>query len=72
LNVLIILEIFYYTQNKNISNSFLLEKQVLYLTYNYKNYTRVLTKITPDGSVTYRLIDSDGYPILGNADIWIP
>jgi hypothetical protein len=37
-----------------------------------KNYTRILAKVHLDGTVTYRLIDSDGYAILGNAGIWTP
>ena len=37
-----------------------------------KNYQRVLAKVKPDGTVTYRLIDGDGYAILGNVGIWTP
>ncbi len=37
-----------------------------------KNYQRVLAKVAPDGSVSYKLVDQDGYVILGNAGIFIP
>ncbi|MBI9065004.1 MAG: hypothetical protein JEZ14_23655 [Marinilabiliaceae bacterium] len=36
------------------------------------NYQRVLAKVAPDGSVSYKLIDADGYVITGNAGIFKP
>lgn len=37
-----------------------------------KNYQRVLAKVAPDGSVTYKLVDADGYVITGNAGVFNP
>ena len=36
------------------------------------NYQRVIAKVKPDGSVAYRLINEDGYVILGNQGIFNP
>jgi len=36
------------------------------------NYKRILAKVAPDGSVSYKLIDADGYVALGNAGIFNP
>jgi len=35
-------------------------------------YTRVLAKVKPDGTVTYRLINEDGYVIRGKAGDFNP
>ena len=35
-------------------------------------YTRVLAKAAPDGTVTYRLVGSDGFVIRGNAGNFTP
>lgn len=37
-----------------------------------KGYKRVLAKVAPDGTVTYRLIDSNGFVIRGNAGNFNP
>ena len=37
-----------------------------------KNYTRILGKVAPDGSVIYSLVDEFGYVIRGNAGIFKP
>jgi hypothetical protein len=37
-----------------------------------KNYTRVLAKAAPDGSVTYQLVKADGYVVKGGAGVFIP
>ncbi|TAJ12414.1 hypothetical protein DMA11_12720 [Marinilabiliaceae bacterium JC017] len=36
------------------------------------DYKRILAKVAPDGSVTYRLVDSQGKVIRGNAGIFNP
>lgn len=36
------------------------------------NYQRVLAKVKPDGTIVYRLLNSDGYIILGNAGNFTP
>nr|AOE06509.1 hypothetical protein [uncultured bacterium]CCG00251.1 conserved hypothetical protein [uncultured Dokdonia sp.] len=36
------------------------------------DYLRVIARVQPDGSIAYRLADSDGYAILGNAGVFNP
>jgi hypothetical protein len=37
-----------------------------------RNYKRLLVEVSPDGSIIYKLINSDGYVITGNAGIFVP
>jgi len=38
----------------------------------WQGYERVLVKVTPDGNVTYQLIDSNGYVITGSSGVFNP
>ena len=37
-----------------------------------RNYTRVIANVQPDGSITYKLIDSEGFKIRGLPGTFIP
>ena len=49
-----------------------LDRSIIQGLLDSKDYTRLLAKVAPDGSVTYSLVDEFGYVLRGNAGIFNP